>query len=418
MTSIPNNQGYLLANVKVHLHNMHRRFLNTPERALEQAYKAVLKIKELEQEYYSGEKIETTSRKHTPYVTSCLHANLDKNLNIAKLRLTEFKASSFVLGNLTSHHLSQVKIVDEVLTRYAPTDISSTLVDTTKTTIKNGSDRAYPSTVNVRTESVADKTGAVPRSIGRTINRIKKDFNPQAEAEVLQQFRTSRTKTLIAVKFLVILIAVPLVTQQVSKHLLISPIVEHFRVTQSQVFLNYEMKEEAMRELQSFEEGLRFNNLITTSPALAPEVIEQEVKEKATELAQEYHQKSNSAISNVFADLIAVTAFIFVLLISKKQIIALKSFMDEIVYGLSDSAKAFIIILFTDIFVGFHSPHGWEVILEGISSHLGIAANRSAIFLFIATFPVILDTIFKYWIFRYLSRISPSAVATLRNMNE
>jgi hypothetical protein len=29
-----------------------------------------------------------------------------------------------------------------------------------------------------------------------------------------------------------------------------------------------------------------------------------------------------------------------------------------------------------------------------------------------------MDTIFKYWIFRYLSRMSPSAVATLRNMNE
>ncbi len=96
----------------------------------------------------------------------------------------------------------------------------------------------------------------------------------------------------------------------------------------------------------------------------------------------------------------------------------LKSFMDEIVYGLSDSAKAFIIILFTDIFVGFHSPHGWEVVLEGLSSHLGIAANKSMISLFIATVPVIMDTIFKYWIFRYLSRMSPSAVATLRNMNE
>jgi hypothetical protein len=87
-------------------------------------------------------------------------------------------------------------------------------------------------------------------------------------------------------------------------------------------------------------------------------------------------------------------------------------------YGLSDSAKAFLIILFTDIFVGFHSPHGWEVILEGLASHLGIQPNHSAIFLFIATFPVILDTILKYWIFRYLNRISPSAVATLKNMNE
>ena len=40
------------------------------------------------------------------------------------------------------------------------------------------------------------------------------------------------------------------------------------------------------------------------------------------------------------------------------------------------------------------------------------------IFLFIATFPVILDTIFNYWIFRYLNRISPSSVATYKNMNE
>jgi hypothetical protein len=71
-----------------------------------------------------------------------------------------------------------------------------------------------------------------------------------------------------------------------------------------------------------------------------------------------------------------------------------------------------------NIFVGFHSPHGWEVILEEISAHFGIAANHNAIFLFIATFPVILDTVFKYWIFRYLNQISPSAVATLKNMNE
>jgi hypothetical protein len=113
-----------------------------------------------------------------------------------------------------------------------------------------------------------------------------------------------------------------------------------------------------------------------------------------------------------------VITFTWLLLISKPSIAVLKEFFDHVVYGLSDSAKAFIIILFTDVFVGFHSPHGWEVILEGISRHWGLPANRDFIFLFIATFPVILDTIFKYWIFRYLNRISPSAVATYHNMNE
>jgi len=142
------------------------------------------------------------------------------------------------------------------------------------------------------------------------------------------------------------------------------------------------------------------------------------VREKAKEIAEEFQHKSRDAIGNIFADLLGIGAFATVIITNKKGIIALKSLIDDIVYGLSDSAKAFIIILFTYVFVGFHSPHGWEVVLEGLASNLGIAANKSAISLFIATVPVFLDTVFKYWIFRYLSRISPSAVATLRNMNE
>ncbi len=170
--------------------------------------------------------------------------------------------------------------------------------------------------------------------------------------------------------------------------------------------------------MQSFEEELKFDSLIKGSPQIAPELLEERLREKAKEIAEEFQHKSRDAIGNIFADLLGIGAFATVIVTNQKGIIALKSFIDDIVYGLSDSAKAFIIILFTDVFVGFHSPHGWEVVLEGLASHLGIAANKSAISLFIATVPVFLDTVFKYWIFRYLSRISPSAVATLRNMNE
>ncbi len=43
--------------------------------------------------------------------------------------------------------------------------------------------------------------------------------------------------------------------------------------------------------------------------------------------------------------------------------------------------------------------------------HLGFARNKHIISCFVSTFPVILDTVFKYWIFRHLNRISPSIVA-------
>ncbi|MFQ4140904.1 CemA family protein [Chlorogloeopsis sp. ULAP02] len=271
----------------------------------------------------------------------------------------------------------------------------------------------------IKVPPVSQKTGVIPRSIGRTINRITADFSPQAEEEFIKNFQFSRNRSRIALRFILMLIIVPLLTQEYSKQFLFSPVVERIRSENTQeIFLNSEMEEEALRELKRFEEQLNFEQLIRKSPPLSPKAIEEKLKEKANEIAQVYKRKSNIAISNIFADILSLLAFALVVVTNKQAIEVVQSFIDEVIYGLSDSAKAFLIILFTDIFVGFHSPHGWEILLEGLAEHLGLPANRGAISLFIATFPVILDTIFKYWIFRYLSRLSPSALATLKEMDE
>ena len=259
----------------------------------------------------------------------------------------------------------------------------------------------------------------LPRSILRTVDRIRQDLDPNAEEQVVNNFRSSRGRTTTAIKFLLLLVIVPLLTQQFAKNYVVGPIVDYTREQQeADVFLNMEMEEEALHELQQYEERLRFEVLIGKVAPIREAEIEERVVEKATEIEEAYRQRSADSVKNVFADMLAVGAFILLLVNQKQGILTLKGFLDEIVYGLSDSAKAFIIILFTDMFVGFHSPHGWEVLMEGLSRHLGFAANREFIFLFIATFPVILDTVFKYWIFRYLNRISPSSVATYKNMNE
>jgi hypothetical protein len=205
-----------------------------------------------------------------------------------------------------------------------------------------------------------------------------------------------------------------------SKNFVIGPLVDQYRIGNEQVdvFINSELEEEALNELQKFEQRLRFEILIGRSEPKSDEEITDQLKEKASEIGEEAQQASSDAVKNVFADLTALIAFTLVIMTSQREIEVVKSFIDQLVYGLSDSAKAFFIILLTDMFVGFHSPHGWEVILESMSKHFGLPADRNFIFLFIATFPVILDTIFKYWIFRYLNRASPSSVATYRNMNE
>ncbi len=146
--------------------------------------------------------------------------------------------------------------------------------------------------------------------------------------------------------------------------------------------------------------------------------LPQKFQQKTIELAIYYNQQSIEAITNLFGDFITFITISFLFIWMEPQIIILKSFLTESIYSLSDTTKSFLLILLTDLLVGFHSPRGWEIFLEWILRHFGLPENQDFIFLFVATFPVLLDTVFKYWIFRYLNQISPSTVATYHSMIE
>ena len=269
------------------------------------------------------------------------------------------------------------------------------------------------------TQSAFEKTGPIPRSITKTFEKFKKELDPNSEAEIIEEFRVSRYQTAASIKYLLLLIIVPVIINQLSKGVIFSPFIDYFwNEKRIDIFLNASQEERAFSELQRFEEKIHFEILIGQLPPLSQESIDKEIKNKAVELAEYYSQESINAIKNLLSDFLGFMSFFYLILKGGRQVSVLKSFLNELVYGLNDTAKAFLIILFTDIFVGFHSTHGWEVVLENGLRHFGLPENRDFIFLFIASFPVILDTVFKYWIFRYLNQVSPSAVATYRNMNE
>nr|YP_009326726.1 chloroplast envelope membrane protein [Membranoptera platyphylla]AMJ16983.1 chloroplast envelope membrane protein [Membranoptera platyphylla] len=264
-----------------------------------------------------------------------------------------------------------------------------------------------------------EKTGIIPRSISRLFNKFKQELNPNSEIEALEEFKVARYQTLASIKYVLILVVMPILINQISKAFILDPVINYLWSKNSKyVFINQSQEERAFADLQRFEEKIHFDILIGKLNAQSQSVIQQKMTDKALDIAYIYSIESANAIKNIIADSISVVIFIIILIISKRQLSILKSFINEYIYGLSDTAKAFLIILFTDIFVGFHSPHGWEIIIEAILRHFGLPESRDFIFIFISTFPVILDTIFKYWIFRYLNKISPSAVATYHNMNE
>ena len=142
------------------------------------------------------------------------------------------------------------------------------------------------------------------------------------------------------------------------------------------------------------------------------------MKEKILELAVYHNHKSVLAITNLIGDFITFLVISLLIRYMKPQISILKSFLTESIYSLNDTKKSFLLILGTDLLVGFHSPRGWEICLELILRYFGFPENKDFVFLFVASFPVLLDTVFKYWIFRYLNKISPSTVATYHSMIE
>jgi len=444
-------------------------FFSTPERALNRAYQATKFIEQIENEHFNGQKVAPNTSEYGNSVLGYFKGEVNRSLSAAKVALAEFKVSrSFlILSEINlyrseqkhtdksfqqkpaSAYLEKLKFIDAVINRYStpsnlredsPNFISEIATEVAvnghkeqqiskrnnqknQKEIKQQINSQNLEEINEETvATVADQTSVLPRSFIRTLKKIQREIDSKSqetEEEVLKNYRLAKYKTSISLKFILILIIVPLLTHQVTKTFLISPVVNKYFAAHEQIlFINTNLEEEAFQELHDFEERLHFKSLIGIEPKRTQEEIEEEIKHKADEIAENFRYQGANAIANIFADIFSLVAFAMIIATSKKEIVILKSFLDDIVYGLSDSAKAFLIILITDMFVGFHSPHGWEVILEGIARHLGLPENRDFNFLFIATFPVILDTVLKYWIFRYLNRISPSSVATYRNMNE
>lgn len=141
-------------------------------------------------------------------------------------------------------------------------------------------------------------------------------------------------------------------------------------------------------------------------------------QEKTIELATYYNNHSIEAITNFFADLLSLFTLLYLLITLEIQINITKSFLLEVFFGLDDSKKSLLILLITDLLVGYHSSNLWELFFEFIFNHYGIPESQTGIFLLVATLPVLLDVLFKYLIFRHLNRSSPATVATYQAIIE
>nr|YP_010161098.1 chloroplast envelope membrane protein [Abies delavayi]QRH16846.1 chloroplast envelope membrane protein [Abies delavayi]QRH18775.1 chloroplast envelope membrane protein [Abies delavayi] len=260
--------------------------------------------------------------------------------------------------------------------------------------------------------------GPIPNSITRTLSRFRTELTSESGLLAIRELEVAEYKASASLRYLACLVVLPwLIPISLRKGL--EPWVTNWWNTgQSHKIFDYLQEENALGRFEKIEELFLLERMLEDSSGTHSQDLRIEMKKETIQLVEMYNEDCIQIISHLLTNLIGFASISAYLILGNKKIAIINSWIQELFYSLSDTMKAFSILLATDLCIGFHSPHGWEMMIDSISENYGFAHNERIISGLVSTFPVISDTIFKYWIFRRLNSISPSLVVIYHSMNE
>nr|YP_009668407.1 chloroplast envelope membrane protein [Calypogeia fissa]QCW59182.1 chloroplast envelope membrane protein [Calypogeia fissa] len=437
-----------------------------PYQCLEKAYKAGKRIRKIKKNYFLYKNMLFSSKRSWQSILLYTNTELNNSVFIIYLSLLEYKIGSLsinffhfsrlIVSNMFQKFFYENKFLNdkssgkkEFQTRIIFTDnsekvlikkinrklawIEATLNDlyiwkryylfTSPISIDSKGESEY-SLLGIERSGLTivsyESIGLLPRSITRTLSRFKAELMDQSSSLVLQEFRLAKYQALASLQYVGCLIIIPLSISILSQKCVSEPLINHWwNNYHSQIFLTSFQEEKALEKLQEIEELFWLDKIIANSSfSLQSQNLTKEIHQQTIELVQNYNDDSIETISHLLTDIIYFVTLGGSFILGKERLVISNSWVQELFYSLSDTMKAFFILLSTDLCIGFHSPHGWEIVISSCLEHFGFVHNKRVISCFVSTFPVILDTVFKYLIFRHSNRISPSIVATYHTMNE
>ena len=423
---------------------------------LDRAYQAAQEIRSLEDQYCQGQPI-TDEAKIGKTVYDYVRSLCDRKLLTVRNNLAQFKVNSFLLGQpplasangttpnannvtnaakeITDNSLIQkLSFIESVISRYRdpfhletanlseqprsrPAKTTDPLpIDGPPLDLEAGSTATQGTDPALLQFEVAAEDLARPGLFGSfSLNRKQ---TKQYEQKVVQELRQRQQQSKSALRWLAVLLAVPILIAVLAKALVFGPALGNYSDTNpTAVQLNEEIRTEFSAHLTEFKEEIEIRELLNLTPKLAPEEKQKQLAEKASELWREAREEELNGLKNVLSDSVAMLVFIALVFFNRRRLTVIRAFSNRAFLSLSDPIKIFFFILITDMFVGFHSAEGWDAILTGVTVHFGLPEHPNAIKIFIATIPVMMDSFIKFWIFNYLTRFSPASSAIFERMN-
>nr|YP_010216243.1 envelope membrane protein [Gentiana zollingeri]UBR43086.1 envelope membrane protein [Gentiana zollingeri] len=191
-----------------------------------------------------------------------------------------------------------------------------------------------------------------------------------------------------------------------------------WHIGQSEICLNEIQEKSILEKFIELEELFVFDELIEEYSEIGLHKFRIGIQQETIQLIKIHNEGRIQTISNFSTNIICFLILSGYSIIRNEELAILNSWSQKFLYNLSDTVKAFSILLLTDLCIGFHSPHGWELMISSVYKDFGFVHNDQIISGLVSTFPVILDTAFKYLVFRYLNRVSPSLVVIYNSMND
>nr|YP_009628005.1 chloroplast envelope membrane protein [Diospyros hainanensis]QBO26735.1 chloroplast envelope membrane protein [Diospyros hainanensis] len=195
-------------------------------------------------------------------------------------------------------------------------------------------------------------------------------------------------------------------------------VINWWNTRQSETFLNDIQEKNILEKFIELEELLLLEEMIKDYSETHLQKLRIGIHKETLQLIKIYNEDRIHTILHFSTNIICFIILSGYSILGNEELVILNSWAQEFLYNLSDTIKAFSILLLTDLCIGFHSPHGWELMIGSVYKDFGFIHNDQIISGLVSTFPVILDTILKYWIFRYLNRVSPSLVVIYHSMND
>nr|UYG18578.1 envelope membrane protein [Melampyrum roseum var. nakaianum] len=186
---------------------------------------------------------------------------------------------------------------------------------------------------------------------------------------------------------------------------------------QSEIFVNDIQEESILEKFIELEELLFLDEMIKEYSETHLQILIG-IHKETIQLIQIHNEDRIHMILHFSTNIICFIILSGYSILGNEELVILNSWAQEFLSNLSDTVKAFLILLLTDLCIGFHSPHGWELMIGSVYKDFGFVHNDQIISGLVSTFPVIVDTILKYWIFHYLNRVSPSLVVIYHAMND